>query len=179
MDYNNNKQIEYGISELHFSIYDSKNKTFSTPKILAAAAAIKLNPISYKLIFENINGENYSMGNDFFGYDGTLSIFDVSLDFLKNAFDYEIEGNGLVTEKLTISNKQIALLYTTSTNRVVYYNCKIERPDINLETKAKQTTIAKLDLNVSIRAHNKEKIRSLCYDKSSEIYKNWFSGSCF
>lgn len=167
--------IEFGVSELHYSIYNEETQTFSTPRTLAAAANLSLSPSYNTLKFKGLDGIEREVETIFCGYDGTISIYNPSIHFLKDVFDYEVSENGLITEKKQVTNKTISLLYTSNNIRNAFLNVKIKRPDLNLETISKQTNISKLNLKVTIRDLN-EKLKIYC-DKSSVCYNNWFDGS--
>ena len=172
----NTKPLEFGVSELYYSIYDENNKTYSKPQKMAAAANFSLTAYEDTLKFKGLDGIEIDVETTGAGYDGTISVYALSTQFLQDAWGYEIAENGLITEKQSTGNKQIAILYTSNPYRYVFYNCRIKRPNIELETVTKQTNINKINLKISIRPTEdaEKKIRSLC-SKSCSLYNDWFN----
>lgn len=174
MDSNKNL-IEFGVEELHYSIYDAATKTYSTPKRFAAAANFSLTPYEITLNFKGLDGIEKDVETTIAGYDGTLSVYAISEEFLKEVWGYEETESGILVEKVFTSNPQVALLYTSHPYRATYYNCRIKRPNVDLETVAKQTKINKLSLKITIRGTSDNgTIRALC-SEGKKPYANWFN----
>ena len=66
----NTKSLEFGVSELYYSIYDENNKTYSKPQKMAAAANFSLTAYEETLKFKGLDGIEIDVETTGAGYDG-------------------------------------------------------------------------------------------------------------
>ena len=127
-----------GILNAHFAIYDPKTKVYGTPKAIKDLETLSIT-------------ETYAEGSNY--ADNLRNIYikelvgaDLSLTFssISRAIEAELTGQGFEKGEVAYSTNanapQVALLFEKtysdgSTDRIVYYNCKLSKDNENGETK--------------------------------------------
>lgn len=127
-----------GILNAHFAIYDPKTKVYGTPKAIKDLETLSIT-------------ETYAEGSNY--ADNLRNIYikelvgaDLSLTFsnISRAIEAELTGQkfekGEVAYSTNANAPRIALLFEKtysdgSTDRIVYYNCKLSKDNENGETK--------------------------------------------
>ena len=127
-----------GILNAHFAIYDPKTKVYGTPKAIKDLETLSIT-------------ETYAEGSNY--ADNLRNIYikelvgaDLSLTFsnISRAIEAELTGQkfekGEVAYSTNVTAPQVALLFEKtysdgSTDRIVYYNCKLSKDNENGETK--------------------------------------------
>ena len=127
-----------GILNAHFAIYDPKTKVYGTPKAIKDLESLSIT-------------ETYAEGSNY--ADNLRNIYikelvgaDLSLTFsnISRAIEAELTGQkfekGEVAYSTNANAPQVALLFEKtysdgSTDRIVYYNCKLSKDNENGETK--------------------------------------------
>lgn len=127
-----------GILNAHYAVYDPAKQAYKAPKAIKDLESISIT-------------ETYSEGSNFADnlkniYLRELSGADLSLTFssISREIEAEITGQGFekgeVAYSTNASAPQVALLFEKtysdgSTDRIVYYNCKLSKDNENGETK--------------------------------------------
>lgn len=127
-----------GILNAHFAIYDPKTKVYGTPKAIKDLETLSIT-------------ETYAEGSNY--ADNLRNIYikelvgaDLSLTFssISREIEAEITGQkylkGEVAYSTNANAPQVALLFEKTysdgtTDRIVYYNCKLSKDNENGETK--------------------------------------------
>lgn len=127
-----------GILNAHYAIYDPINKVYKTPKAIKDLETLSIT-------------ETYAEGSNY--ADNLRNIYikelvgaDLSLTFssISRAIEAELTGQkfekGEVAYSTNVTAPQVALLFEKtysdgSTDRIVYYNCKLSKDNENGETK--------------------------------------------
>lgn len=127
-----------GILNAHYAVYDPTNKVYKTPKPIKDLETLSIT-------------ETYAEGSNY--ADNLRNIYikelvgaDLSLTFSSISREIEAELTGQKFEKgevaysTNVTAPQVALLFEKtysdgSTDRIVYYNCKLSKDNENGETK--------------------------------------------
>ena len=127
-----------GILNAHYAVYDPKTKVYKTPKAIKDLETLSIT-------------ETYAEGSNY--ADNLRNIYikelvgaDLSLTFssISREIEAEITGQGFDKGEVAYSTNanapQVALLFEKtysdgSTDRIVYYNCKLSKDNENGETK--------------------------------------------
>lgn len=168
--------VIYGIRKLHYAV--RADASYGIPKPLPGAVQISLSPSQEDDIFNGLNCPFPEMqGSDFYGYDGTITVANLTTDFYVDVFGYASSSKGLM-EKAVYDLPRCALLFETDGNatseRHCYYSCYFKRPDFNGETKTESVNISTIQIPIIIRPIEDGNIKLINSDTTSEIYKNWF-----
>lgn len=127
-----------GILNAHYAIYNPKTKVYATPKAIKDLESLSIT-------------ETYAEGSNY--ADNLRNIYikelvgaDLSLTFssISRAIEADLTGQGFEKGEVAYSTNanapQVALLFEKtysdgSTDRIVYYNCKLSKDNENGETK--------------------------------------------
>ena len=127
-----------GISNAHYAVFDTKKNIFEVPKPIKDLETLSIT-------------ETYAEGSNY--ADNLRNIYikelvgaDLSLTFssISRAIEAELTGQkfekGEVAYSTNVTAPQVALLFEKtysdgSTDRIVYYNCKLSKDNENGETK--------------------------------------------
>lgn len=125
-------KVRYGLSNVHYAMWDDENKEYGTPKPLAGAVSISFEPQGSQTNFyaDNIV---YFVTNASATDTGTLEIADITDQAKKDIFGYtqDSTNTGLSYEVTNATPKSFALLYQVegdgNTERGVRYNVTASR----------------------------------------------------
>lgn len=177
-------KLAFGISKLHYALRNSNG--YSVPKELPGAVKIALNAKYDELVRDPLNAVwPVLFSSHFYGYDGNVTIANLTPDFCVEVLGYKLSSKGLI-ERSTYHRPECALLFEIDGSipeRHCYYSCFFGRPDFNGETKTSSITAATVQIPVIIRPqkeideeipHDDGDIRLINSDVMSATYRNWF-----
>lgn len=131
-------KVRFGLSNVHYALYDEDQGTYGTPKPLAGAVNISFDAQGSQ---NNFYADNviYYVSNPAANDTGSLEIADMTDDALIDLLGYERDAtNGILMEPTTIKHPTFALLYQQegdgNTKRGVRYNVTMNRPSESAAT---------------------------------------------
>lgn len=135
-------KITFGLKNAHYAkitIDEDGTISYATPKKLPGSVEISLEPRGDMTEFYADDILYYSASNNQ-GYDGTLTIANITDDFAIDILGEEKDETDLViTEKSTATGSAFALMFEFDGDikavRHVLYNCTASRPKIGSSTK--------------------------------------------
>lgn len=130
-------KVEFGIENLHISIYDESQFKYGNLEKISGITSMKL---SAKSEIKNIyadNGVYYSIGSNV-GYEGELQIYNFDNEFKKKYFGFSEDANGVLLEPSVLKIPVVALAFKVLgdvKDRVsVLYKCTFSKPDFEWKT---------------------------------------------
>ena len=179
-------KIKYGIKNCFYAtctITSTGAATYGTPKPLAGAVSISLDPQgdTNKFYADNIVYFT-SVANN--GYEGDLELAKVPDSFLTDCLGYVADGNGVLVEDANATPVHFALMFQfegdVNAKRTVLYNCVAARP--NVEGSTKEDSIEPQTETISITATtvynavlNTDVVKASCTETESTTYNGWLS----
>lgn len=133
-------KVRWGLSNVHYAVWNDATKTYSTPKPLAGAVSINFDPQGSQNQFYADNVVYYT-SNPSASDTGTLEIADISEEAMKDIFGYRKDAtSGTLYEITNAVLPTFALLYQVEGDqtkmRGVRYNVTASRLS---ETRSTQT----------------------------------------
>ncbi|NMA65316.1 MAG: hypothetical protein GX957_03630 [Clostridiaceae bacterium] len=174
--------MQYGISKCHYSIF--KNGAYTAPKALLGAVSMSLAPIITVKQKSFLMGNTLVTGQKDDGYNITLDIFSLSIDFVCEVLGYTTE-NGLLIENQNNKVVKFKLLYETESMdkpiRHCIYNCTCQKPTFDVTTITETVSINPKKLTIiadygcGLHINKKQQIKvSTTVLTPIEVYDNWF-----
>lgn len=125
-------KVRYGLSRVHYALYDEDQKTYGTPKTLAGAVNITFDNEGSQ---SNFYADNviYFTSNPSASDTGSLELADITDDAMIDLLGYKRDATtGVLYEPTTANYPTFALLYQIEGDgnvlRGVRYNVKLSRP---------------------------------------------------
>lgn len=153
--------IGYGITNVYYAVLTETlgengqyTETYGTPKRLVGARALSLPAQDESVNFPADNNPNYFTQRIFSGYDGTLTLAELSDDFRKDIYGEQADSNGLIGESINDQPKKFALLFQIEgdahATRHVLYRCSAGK--FELSTTTRDTSIEPNEIAIPITA---------------------------
>lgn len=124
-------QVRFGLSNVHYAIWDSAKGDYGTPVAVKGAVNLSLDPEGDTSTFYADNGPYYTTDKNA-GYTGTLEIASANKQMLQDLLGYELDDNGALVEFIDGKPAEFALLYEIdgdpNKQRGVLYSVKLSRP---------------------------------------------------
>lgn len=142
-------RVQFGLKNVHFAPLTVNQTdgtvTYATPIKMPGAVELSLEPRGDMVEFYADDMLYYSASNNQ-GYEGTLSIANIPVEFLKEALGEELdETDGVLSEVANAKGKPFALLFEfdgdVKATRHVLYNCTASRPTIGSQTKTNSVEV--------------------------------------
>lgn len=176
-------KITFGLKNAHYAkitIDESGTITYATPKPLPGSVEISLEPRGDMTEFYADDILYYSASNNQ-GYDGTLTIANITDDFAIEILGEEKDETDLViTEKSTSKSSAFALMFefdgdVKATRHVLYY-CNASRPKVGSSTKtdSAEPNTNELTFVASARPSDYAVKTKTTTTTPEEIYNNWY-----
>lgn len=134
-------KVAFGLTNVHYAkITETEGAiTYATPKRLPGGVELTLDPRGDMVEFFADNMVFYAASNNQ-GYDGTLSIANITEDFATEILgEVKDETDGVITEVSTAKGSAFALLFEFDGDvkgvRHVLYSCSASRPTVSGSTK--------------------------------------------
>lgn len=149
-------RVLFGLSNVHYAVYDDEQKKYLTPKPLKGAVQLGITREGDSSIFYADNSPYFSVQTNG-GYSGTLELAVLEREVLKDLLGWEIDANGMQIENTEAKQKTFALLYEVSSNeldqRFVFYNCTLSRPEneANTRTETTEPDTQTMDISMIVR----------------------------
>lgn len=134
-------KVVFGLTNVHYAKITEVNGviTYGAPKRLPGGVELGLEPRGDMIEFYADNMVFYAASNNQ-GYDGTLSIANITEDFATEILgEVKDETDGVITEIASAKGSPFALLFEfdgdVKATRHVLYNCSASRPTVSGSTK--------------------------------------------
>ena len=174
-------KLAFGIRELHYAL--KTDSGYAVPKAMPGAVKIALNAKYDEHFVPYLNCPYPKLTFPYFyGYDGSITVANLTPEFCVEVLGYEISSKGLI-EKSTYYRPECALLFERTGSipeRHCYYSCFFGRSDFNGETKTNTVNADTVQIPIKLRpldgdkSHKDSDIRLINSDITSDVYKNWF-----
>ena len=176
------KLVRFGLSNVHYAIYDSSAGTYGDPVAWPGAVSLSLEADGDTSDFWADNTKYVTFTNNG-GYTGTLEMAYDDPDVLVDLLNFE-EVDGVVYEPTDAKTVNFALMFEVTGNkrdqRTVLYNSTISRPSKDANTKTEATdvdtqsfdfscTSIDMELNGETRAIVKASV-----EDTSDVYETFF-----
>ena len=134
----NEQAVQFGLSNVHYAIYDDTAGTYGTPKPLKGAVSLSISCEGDESTFYADNVAYYTTNSNA-GYSGDLEIALLGDDARVDLLGYQKDAKGVLLESTDDVPHTFALLYEVqgniNTQRFVFYNCTLSRPETEANTK--------------------------------------------
>lgn len=179
-------KIKYGIKNCYYAVATISSTgaaTYDTPKPLAGAVSISLDPQGDTNNFYADNIVYFtSVANN--GYEGDLELAKVPDSFLTDCLGYVADGKGVLVEDANATPVHFALMFQfegdVNAKRTVLYNCVAARP--NVEGSTKEDSIEPQTETISLTATtvynavlDTDVVKASCTETESTAYNSWLS----
>lgn len=176
-------KVIFGLKNVHYSLvtYTGDVPTYATPVRMSGAVELTIDPSGDQAKFYADDVLYYtSVSNQ--GYEGTLTIANLSEDFRTDVLGEVLEATDLVlTENVNAKPREIALLFEFDGDvkavRHVLYNVTVSRPSLSSSTKtetAEPNTI-ELAMTAAPRATDGIVKRSTTEATPALVYDAWYA----
>lgn len=181
-------KVRYGLSNVHYAVWDETTRTYGTPKRLAGAVSISFEPQGSQ---NNFYADNvvYHVTNASANDTGTLEIADITDDAKKDIFGYRTDSvTGTLYEITNATLPTFALLYQVegdgNVERGVRYNVTASRlsethsttnDSVEPETYSVEYTAVGRDFTINGNVENIIKATCTNAGDQHEAYDAWFT----
>lgn len=180
-------KVRYGLSKVHYAIWDEDQKKYGTPKAMPGAVNITFEPQGSQ---SNFYADNvvYYVSNPTATDSGSLEIADMSDQMMVDLLGYVKDSNGVVREATNAKHPTFALLYQIegdgNTLRGVRYNVTLNRPtdgaqttqeSVTPNTKTLDYTAAGRDFVIGQNTENILKAHVTDVGETHTTFDNWFT----
>lgn len=177
-------KVTFGLQDVHYATYKELDGavTYDTPVAIPGGVELTTDPRGDMAEFYADNLLYYSASNNQ-GYDGTLTIANISDEFLVDALGEELdEQDGVLNEIADATGKPFALLFQFEGDkkavRHVMYNCTANRPTIASSTKTNSVepnTNALTFVSSPIKLDEKLMVKTKTTASTDEaVYSSWY-----
>lgn len=176
-------KVKFGLKNVHYAVVieeTAESITYDTPKRLPGAVEISIsaNGEIVEKFADDITYWSAEINN---GYDGELTIADITDDFLTEVLGLELK-DGVIYESADLKAKKFALLFEINgdvkARRSVLYYCTATRPTIASKTK-EGTTVEPQDSQLTFKARPRptdSMIKAQTTVSANEVvYNNWYN----
>ena len=134
----NEQAVKFGLSNAYYAIYDDTAGTYGTPKPLKGAVSLSISREGDENTFYADNIAYYTINSNA-GYSGDLEIALLDDDMRVDLLGQQKDAKGVLLESSDDVPSTFALLYEVqgniNTQRFVFYNCTLSRPETEANTK--------------------------------------------
>ena len=134
----NEQAVKFGLSNAYYAIYDDTAGTYGTPKPLKGAVSLSISREGDESTFYADNIAYYTINSNA-GYSGDLEIALLDDDMRVDLLGQQKDAKGVLLESSDDVPPTFALLYEVqgniNTQRFVFYNCTLSRPETEANTK--------------------------------------------
>ena len=161
--------IIHGLSECYY-VFGGELKP------LKAAVSLSLSPKVTVEFDKRIRGSGKGVKYIKEGYDGSIELGVMPLDFYKDIFDWESDDDGTFTEIYISANSMndFSLIYTANGQREILWSCEAGQPEIKRKTNSKGIEVQTISIHIYARRNSQRKIRSINQNVDSTAYKTFF-----
>jgi len=146
-------KVVYGLSNVHYSLYDADGSTFGIPVALPGAVKVSLAPEGEVSEFY-ADDAIYYLASTNNGYSGSIEMAELTQEARTALFAETVDTNGVAYETNNVQPPVFALLFEIDGNnhkkRYVFYACQATRPTVEHNTlessKDPQTVTADLTI---------------------------------
>lgn len=147
----NKKLVQFGLSDVHYSIHDADTDSYGAWKPISGAVSLNLSPegSTDKHYADNVT---YYTSTKNSGYSGSLTIFKPNDDFRQEVLGEILDATtGLLYEHTKALPKEVALRFKIDGNErdeiTVLYNVTFSRPSGDNGTNEDSTTVKNYSLD--------------------------------
>lgn len=175
-------KVKYNLKNVHAAKLTKSTSgtfTYETPKPIPGAVSISLEAEGDSSPFY-ADGIVYFRSTSNNGYSGDLEIALIPEWFRTDILKEELDNNGVLVEKATISEtEKFALLFEFDGDvkaiRHVLYNCSASRPSIESETKEESIEPGTETLSLTADPREDGFVKSRTGDDTQDsTYQNWY-----
>lgn len=146
------KIVQFGISNVKYSVYDETTSTYGSYVPLIGATTLNLSPEgSTNSVYADNIVYYQTVKNS--GYSGSLTLLHVPDQFLEDVFGFVV-SDGALLEPTDVQPKQVALLFKVDGNlrdeATVLYNVTFSRP--NNENSTNEDSISTKSVSLDLTA---------------------------
>lgn len=180
-------RIKYGIKNVHYALEIPSETiggkpTYSAPVAWVGARSISLDAEGDESNFAADNNTNYWKGTSNNGYSGSLTMANISLDFLADILKEEKDTKNVYTEYADKNTAHFALLFQfegdESATRYVFYHCSATRPSVAGSTVDGSIEPEEIEVNITAVAREYDnKVKSFVLKPTTgtdDTYDKWF-----
>ncbi|WP_088840678.1 major tail protein [Listeria sp. ILCC797] len=176
-------KVQFGLENVHYATFTETNGviTYDVPKPLKGGVEISIEPQGDMVKFYADNIVYYQAPNNQ-GYEGTLTIANITEDFATDCLGEELDSvDGVIHEKSNSKPKSFALLFEFDGDiksvRHVLYNCTASRPTVASSTKTDSTepNTNELTFSASPRSTDKTVKTRTSSGVSDTVYNAWYA----
>lgn len=181
-------KVRFGLSRVHYAIFDEDTKTYGEVKPLAGAVSISFEPQGSQ---NNFHADNviYFVSNPAATDSGSLEIADMTDQAFIDLLGYERDDvTGILMEVTNARHPTFALLYQQegdgNTKRGVRYNVTLNRPNETAQTTTDSVEPNTITLDYTavgrdftVNGDIKNVLKAQCTDAGDnhEAYDAWFN----
>lgn len=177
------KLVRFGLSNVHYAIYDSTTETYGEPVSWPGAVSLSLEADGDTSDFWADNTKYVTFTNNG-GYTGTLEMAYDDPDVLVDLLNFEEDDDGVVYEPTDAKTVNFALMFEVTGNkrdqRTVLYNSTISRPskDANTKTEATDVDTQSFDfsctsIDMELNGETRSVVKASVED-TSDVYETFF-----
>lgn len=171
-------KVKYGLKNVHIAVRTITDgvESYETPFRLEGAVNISLPPKGDKVEFYADDYEYFKVYVNQ-GYEGTLEVALINDDFKEKILKEIKDKNGVQFESSEAIFADFALMFEFSGDehktRHIFYNCTVERPNIESGTKATSIDVKTETLNITASPNLAGYTKASVKQGETE-YENWF-----
>lgn len=150
------KKIVFGLSNVHYAIFNEANSTYSTPVHIPGGVKLTMSREGNSNKFYADNG-SYVVFETNDGYSGDLEMAYVPDSALKSLLNYIEDSHHVIVEDADATPVRFAMLYEVESNtnaeRFIFYDCVLSRPENEANTKTDSTEPDTQKLHITMSPH--------------------------
>lgn len=172
-------KIKYGLKNVYVAVRTESDSevTYDTPFKIEGGVSISLSPKGEKTEFYADDYEYFkTYANQ--GYEGTLEVALINEEFKTKILKEVADKNGVLFENSDTVFNDFALLFEFSGDehktRHIFYNCTVERPNIEGNTKGSSIEPKTETLNITASPNSDGMVKASVKQEDT-AYENWFT----
>lgn len=172
-------KVKYGLKNVHIAVrtVTGGKATYATPFKLNGAVNLSLPPKGGKIEFYADDVEYFKAYNNQ-GYEGTLEVALINEEFREKVLKEIKDENGVAFESAETVFADFAMMFEFSGDatktRHILYNCSVERPNLESQTRAASVEVRTETLNITASADENGIVKARCAE-GDDAYENWFT----
>lgn len=152
----NSNKVVFGLSNVHYAVFDPVQGTYATPVHIPGAVKLTMTREGDSSKFYADNG-SYVVFETNDGYSGDLEMAYVPASALKALLNYIEDSHHIIVEDSDAAPVRFALLYEVASNiseeRFAFYDCVLSRPENEANTKTDTTDPDTQTMHITMSPH--------------------------
>lgn len=172
-------KVKFGLKNVHIAVRSVEDgvATYDTPFALPGAVNLSMPPKGGKIEFYADDEEYFKAYNNQ-GYEGTLEIANVNDEFKEKILKEFKDKNGVFFESSETIFADFAMMFEFSGDKTktrhILYNCSVERPNVESQTRADTVDVRTETLNITASRDENGYVKARCTAEDS-AYNSWFT----